>query len=180
MQPILNGYRRSWLLPLALPVLLAGCNSLTYGTGTNTSLQTFQDLTSIVNIGGSSRREEIAYAPRAGLVIPPTMDLPPAGNPSAQAANFPVNQSTGDRPGPLGMGMLRGQAPSTGLVASSDIFFSPTGSVDAAGNPIRVSIVEPPARYRVPDTTAPLSSQGAADVRRASGWSRFWRSLWPF
>jgi hypothetical protein len=180
MQPILNGHRRSRLALLAVPVLLAGCSSLTYGTGTNTSLQTFQDLTSIANLGGPRRGEEIAYAPRAGLVIPPTMDLPPAGNPEAQAANFPVNQGSGDRPGPLGMGTLRGQAPSTGLVASSDIFFSPTGSVDASGNPIRISIVEPPARYRVPDASAPLTSEGAAEVQRASGWSRFWRSLWPF
>ncbi len=179
MLAVVNGFRR-WL-PLALPFVLAGCSSLTYGTGTNTSLQTFQDLTSIANFAGGPNRldQEIAYVPRAGLVIPPTMDLPPAGDP-ALAATLPVNQGTGDQRGPLGMGTLRGSAPSTGLVASSDIIFTPTGSFDAAGNPIRVSIVEPPAAYRVPDSAAPLTVEGAAEVQRATGWSRFWRSLWPF
>jgi hypothetical protein len=182
MQPVVKGYRRSWL-PMALPLLLAGCSSLTYGTGTNTSLQTFQDLTNIANFAGGPRRgEDIAYAPRAGLVIPPTMDLPPAGDPQAQAAVLPVNQTSGDTPGPLGMGTLRGQAPPTGMVVSSDVFFTPTGSYDAAGNPIRIAIVEPPARYRIPDSTVPVTSEGAADPTRpgGSGWSRFWRSLWPF
>jgi hypothetical protein len=180
MQPVLNGHSRSWVPLLALPVLLAGCSSLTYGTGTNTSLQTFQDLTSVINPGAVQRREEIAYAPRGALVIPPTMDLPAPGTPEATAANFPVDQANGDRPGPLGMGTLRGQAPSTGLVVSNDVFFSPTGSVDANGNPVRFTIVEPPAAYRIPDATAPLTSEGAAEVQRATGWSRFWRSLWPF
>lgn len=179
MQLVNNGLRR-WL-PIVLPVLLASCSSLTYGTGTNTSLQTFRDLTSIANFAGGPNRlnQDIAYVPRAGLVIPPTTDLPPPGDPTV-TANLPANQGTGDQPGPLGIGTLRGSAPSTGMVASSDVVFTPTGSFDRDGNPIRVSIVEPPAAYRVAYGDAPLSSEGAAEVHRASGWSRFWRSLWPF
>jgi hypothetical protein len=166
----------------ALPVAAAGCTSLTYGTGTNTSLQTFQDLTSLANFGVAprGREEEIAYAARPGLVIPPTMDLPPPGDPAARAASLPVNQEGADAPGPLGIGTIRGSAPSTGLVVSSDVYFSPTGSVDAQGNPIRVTIVEPPASYRVPDPTAPVTSEQAAVPQGGSSWSRFWRSLWPF
>jgi hypothetical protein len=69
--------------------LAGGCaNSVTYGTGKPTGMQTVSDLTGILSLGGS-RGEEIDYEPRPGLVEPPTNNLPPPGEGRPLAENWP-------------------------------------------------------------------------------------------
>jgi hypothetical protein len=71
---------------------LAGCNSMTYGTGTSPAVQTIEDVAGIVSLSGSRKKEEIDYSPRAPIVAPPSVAaLPPPGErpATALAANWP-------------------------------------------------------------------------------------------
>jgi hypothetical protein len=86
------------VLPLALLVgaglMLGGCGSTTYGTGTTAAAQTVKDVTGILSLGGSKSNEPpIEYEPRASIVEPPVVSLPPPGSetPVATAANWPVD-----------------------------------------------------------------------------------------
>lgn len=52
---------------------LSGCvSSPTYGTGTSAAEQLVDDIGKAATIGGGSKAKNIKYAPRPGLVVPPT------------------------------------------------------------------------------------------------------------
>jgi hypothetical protein len=67
-------------LAAGLPVLLGACgNMTTYGTGKTAAIQTVEDLSGILTVGSSKRKDNIDYEPRAPIVEPPTgtATLPP-------------------------------------------------------------------------------------------------------
>lgn len=69
-------------LSAAAALALAGCNSVTYGTGTTPAMQTLKDVTGIVDIK-PAEQPNIAYAPRPKVVAPPpdaAATLPPPGS----------------------------------------------------------------------------------------------------
>ncbi len=55
--------------------VLAGCSTVTYGTGTPTTAQTLQDVAGIVDF--TRDRDVIVYEERPGLQTPPDATLPP-------------------------------------------------------------------------------------------------------
>lgn len=88
---------RSAVSPVALRLalvagaaaLLGGCaNSVTYGTGKPTGMQTVSDLTGIFSLGGN-KGPDIDYEQRPNLVAPPTNNLPPPSEGPALAENWP-------------------------------------------------------------------------------------------
>jgi hypothetical protein len=70
------------------PALVAGCSSgVTYGTGTTTELQTIQDISGLLALGGGDKAE-IDKSPRGGIVAPPNTaeGLPPPVDETTTAA----------------------------------------------------------------------------------------------
>ncbi len=140
---------------------LAGCAGLTYGTGVATSTQTIRDVVGIADMTPDAR-DPINYQARAGLVTPPSASLPPPVDPTTTAlADFPQ-----DEPGPQ--------------FVSRPVFAGGAargGAVDAAGQPVRQYLTEPPTEYRTPAPDAPMAIAPTPPEQRR----RFdIRSLWPF
>jgi hypothetical protein len=65
----------------------------TYGTGKTAAVQTVEDITGILSVGGKKDKEQIAYEPRPPIVEPPTgtASLPPPGSDTtvALASDWP-------------------------------------------------------------------------------------------
>ena len=64
-------------------MLLGACgNMTTYGTGKTAAIQTVEDLSGILTVGGTKHKDNIDYEPRAPIVEPPTgtASLPPPGS----------------------------------------------------------------------------------------------------
>ncbi|MEP1208194.1 MAG: hypothetical protein ABJM29_19230 [Rhizobiaceae bacterium] len=79
------------LIGLCFVGLLAGCSGNTYGTGVSSEQQLLTDVTSMVSLGGSKKKEKINYAARPTLVKPPVVaELPPpAESVKSESAYFP-------------------------------------------------------------------------------------------
>jgi hypothetical protein len=82
------------LAVLALPAGMGGCmKSATYGTGENPEMAVFREMTG----GFMSKRDkpQIAYEPRAPLVMPPNPEQlpPPVETAAATDTNWPVDPS---------------------------------------------------------------------------------------
>ena len=138
---------------------VAGCSSITYGTGTSTTTQTVADIVNIVDIVPSAK-EPIDYRPRGNLVTPATADLPPPAPAPTVANNAPQDANRAGQPvvNPFGGGGNRG------------------GSLDPTGQPVRRYLTEPPVDYRQPSPDAPVAiAERPPQQRRFS-----LRSLWPF
>jgi hypothetical protein len=78
------------LVSTVLALALAGCTGMTYGTGKSPGLQTLEDITGVVTLGGKDK-EPIDYRARPKIVAPPTIaSLPPPGSDNtAPTANWP-------------------------------------------------------------------------------------------
>ena len=74
-------------------VILTGCSGTTYGTGTSSSAQLVEDVSSLVTIGQSKPRKKINYDARPKLVkVKDTNTLPtPAEKVESESAYFPEN-----------------------------------------------------------------------------------------
>lgn len=71
----------------ASAMLVAGCTAPTYGTGTPADEQLLQDLSSAMTLT-PNKKPQIAYAPRPGLVMPPSKEvLPPPQEEIASTGN---------------------------------------------------------------------------------------------
>ena len=82
-------------LSAAAALALAGCNSMTYGTGTPPGIQTLKDVTGIVDINNQDK-PKISYVPRAKIVAPPaqaaaTLPPPVADGGNGAGAPLPAN-----------------------------------------------------------------------------------------
>jgi hypothetical protein len=87
--------RRVAVRPLAVcsvlaALALAGCNSMTYGTGTSPAMQTLEDITGVATLGGK-KQDPIDYAARPKIVAPPAMagNLPPPQTTTASDKPLP-------------------------------------------------------------------------------------------
>jgi hypothetical protein len=84
-----------WLFSVLLtPVLVAGCSpTATYGTGEAPEMAMFREVAG--GFLGGKKDEEIAYQPRAPLVMPPTAEAlpPPAETASATSPDWPIDPS---------------------------------------------------------------------------------------
>jgi hypothetical protein len=88
----------------AAGLMLAGCSSTTYGTGTTPMAQTLEDIGGIVSIGGRKHGAEgVEYKERPSLVEPPAASvaaLPPpvsADQKLAMAADWPKDPDEADK-----------------------------------------------------------------------------------
>lgn len=87
---LLNG--RTCLSALAIAAAataLAGCMGPTYGTGKTQGEQLFDDLDSIIPLGGGDDAKPISYSPRPELVKPKSLSSLPA--PEAESADVGVD-----------------------------------------------------------------------------------------
>lgn len=180
-----------------LAVVVGGCSGTTYGTGVPAGRQTVSDLTGIVTLGKGKDKEEIEYAPRAGIVAPPTTTaaLPKPGE-GTPADNWPVDPSGTTekaKKSRFAIADERASGPTDSEILSDPGIRLPSnnrnarvynnddpdsaenqmrqmqsvkkdqkaifakakasrnGAVDAEGNPVRTTLTEPPATYRIPD-----------------------------
>lgn len=180
---------------------LAGCNSMTYGTGTSPAMQTVEDLTGIA-AGKKADKEAIDYTPRPKIVAPPTIAaLPPPVDDNAvtTTANWPNDPD-------LLKAKVKADAEARAAAGKPDDLHLPAGklvaapipgertptkeeldeirrqmaaskggmSVDANGNPVRKYLIDPPVEYRLPDPNAPVAV--AADGKpKKKKWKWWWQ-----
>ncbi|MEJ0012163.1 MAG: hypothetical protein WDM94_05930 [Bauldia sp.] len=184
----------------AAGVALAGCNSMTYGTGTTPAMQTVKDLTGLAT-GGGADKEAIDYAPRPKIVAPPAIAaLPPPGDDSVTAANWPndpdelkakvkadaearaASGKAGDIRLPQGVVASAGATGEHTLTkAEHDEMLRQMAaakggmSVDANGNPTRKYLTDPPVDYRLPDPNAPVTvaEEGKPKPKK---WKWWWQN----
>jgi hypothetical protein len=197
-----DAFRRA--SPLLLAALaagaLAGCNSMTYGTGTSPAMQTVQDLTGLAT-GGAAKKDPIDYTPRPKIVAPPeitTLPPPASGTQAVASSNWPTDPDLlkakvkadanareaagqeGDIRLPKGK-LVAAPAPGENYVSKEDLakirqaMDATRGgvSVDAMGNPVRKYLTDPPVEYRVPDPNAPVAV--AADGKPKKKWRWWWQ-----
>lgn len=74
-RPTVRGRIAPVFVIASLGVLLAACDTITYGTGVGPTEQTFRDITAVLDVGQGG--PDIEYQPRPGLVTPPSNQLPP-------------------------------------------------------------------------------------------------------
>jgi hypothetical protein len=204
MTGLTKGSRRVPVRLLAVAaagVALAGCNSMTYGTGTTPAMQTVQDITGLA-VGGKADKDPIDYAPRPKIVAPPTIaSLPPpeSGDPSVTAANWPNDPD-------LLKAKVKADAEARAAAGKSDQIRLPKGafvaapapgehtltkeetaqvraamaaakggmSVDANGNPTRKYLTDPPVEYRLPDPNAPIAVADGKPKKKK--WKWWWQT----
>ena len=68
--------------------ILAGCSTVTYGTGTPTGTQTLRDITGVLDF--SRGNDGVNYEDRDGIETPPTADLPPPQEAEPTSSTPPV------------------------------------------------------------------------------------------
>ncbi len=84
------------LIGLCFVGLLAGCSGNTYGTGVSSEKQLLNDVTGIVRLGRTEKKERIDYASRPTLIRPPVVaQLPaPAETIKSESGYFPEDPET--------------------------------------------------------------------------------------
>lgn len=184
----------------AAGVALAGCNSMTYGTGTSPAMQTVEDLTGIAG-GIKANKGEIDYSPRPKIVAPPVVAAlpPPVDSQTVTAANWPNDPD-------LLKAKVKADAEARAAAGKADQIRLPAGkivaapapgenaltkeqldevrrqmaaakggmSVDANGNPVRKYLTDPPVEYRQPDPNAPIAVADDGKPKKKK-WKWWWQ-----
>ncbi len=197
-----RGVPMELLAVAAVGVALAGCTSMTYGTGTSPAIQTVEDLTGIT-AGMKGGKDPIDYSPRPKIVAPPTIAaLPPPsdGQSTATVANWPND------PDQL-KAKVKADAEARAAAGKPDQIKLPAGkftaapipgertptqaelddmrrqmaaskggmSVDANGAPVRKYLIDPPVEYRQPDPTAPIAVAEDGKPKKKK-WKWWWQN----
>ncbi|HVY19921.1 MAG TPA: hypothetical protein VHA70_07535 [Bauldia sp.] len=194
-----EAFRRASLPVLAVAgaAALAGCNSMTYGTGTTPAMQTVQDLTGLAT-GGKADKAPIDYSPRPKIVAPPAIGaLPPPQSDSQTLAstNWPNDpdllkarvKADADARAAAGQEdqlrlpkgkLVAAPPPGENYVSKEDLakikatMDSNKGgmSVDASGAPVRKYLTDPPVEYRLPDPNAPVAVAADGKPKKKFRW----------
>ena len=173
---------------LAAGAFLGGCT--TYGTGVNPGSQTVHDITGLVNVGGD-KKAPIDYKPRPPITAPPAgVALPPPGSAAVATASgdWPKDPDEAARARKAAAAKAAAEDPNyqpdialpVRHDSSNDVAHDPTtdrekdakvrklmaeakapAGIDANGNPVRRTLVEPPVDYRAPDPNAPTEFKTA-------------------
>ena len=81
-----------------LGLALGACSETTYGTGTTPGMQTLEDIAGIAVLGGGDKKDPIEYSARPKLVPPPPgTPLPPPGDKTNVAADWPNDPDVADK-----------------------------------------------------------------------------------
>ena len=186
----------------AAGVALAGCNSMTYGTGTSPAMQTVEDLTGIT-AGMKSNKDAIDYSPRPKIVAPPTIAaLPPPVDDTAvtATANWPNDpdllkakvkadaeaRAAAGKPDQIRLPpgkLVGGAVPGEHTLTKDEhdemlrqMQASKGGmSVDANGNPVRKYLTDPPVEYRAPEPNAPVVVADDGKPKKKK-WKWWWQN----
>lgn len=186
--------RRILVLATAVAGLsLSGCvSSPTYGTDKSAGAQLFDDVSNIVPLGTTTKKDPIDYKPRPELVRPSTgqtAHLPApqekvAGSGSSAWPESPEqrrkrlrDEATANQDNPFYRPSVKPNVPANSTASYDyDLTKPPTKRVAEAKKELHLQKVgapdqrrylsEPPLTYRQPATTAPIGEQGDDEAKK--------------
>ncbi|MEP0519913.1 MAG: hypothetical protein ABJO09_08350 [Hyphomicrobiales bacterium] len=189
---------------LASMLVLAGCNTPTYGTGRSVELAMIEELTGNLAGGGKKKQEPIEYKARSELVLPPSAQLPSpeekvalsqsAAWPNDPDQNRAAQNTSGEIPEEFRKGRLApGSTQRNRDVSPIDVtemntaqrleaqrkFREQRAAMGTGSATERRYLTDPPIEYRVPSANAPqpddIEVSTAPRTLFGSMWKR-WRN----
>lgn len=185
---------------LASLLVLAGCNTPTYGTGRSVELAMIEELTGNLAGGGKKKQAPIDYKARSELVLPPSAQLPApeqklalaqtAAWPNDPDQNRAAQNTSGEIPEEFRKGRLaRGSTSGSSTVSPIDItemntaqrleaqrkFREQRAKMGTGNATERRYLTDPPSEYRVPSANAEQPEDIAVSTAPRTLFGSMWK-----
>lgn len=181
-------------------LVLAGCNTPTYGTGRSVELAMIEELTGNLAGGGKKKQAPIEYKARSELVLPPSAQLPApeqklalaqtAAWPNDPDQNRAAKNTSGEIPEEFRKGRLaRGAIQRNPDVSPIDVtemntaqrleaqrkFREQRAAMGTGSATERRYLTDPPVEYRVPSANAPQPEDVEANTAPRTLFGSMWK-----